>query len=293
MKKFVALVLALALALTLTACGSSDTGAAGDTAQDAAQDAAQDTAVQETPEDTTITVAASATPHAEILEQAKPLLEEQGYQLEIKVFSDYVQPNEVVESGEFDANYFQHINYLNEFNESRGTHLAIAGSIHYEPLAIYPGSKADLAELTEGDTIAVPNDATNEARALALLEANGIITLAEGAGLTATVNDIVENPKNVEIVEIEAAQIPRMASEVSFVVLNGNYALEGGFTNADVLVQEDAESEAIKENYVNVIAVKEGNENLPKIQALVEVLKSETIQNYITETYNGSVVPFE
>lgn len=290
MKKFIALVLALTLALTLTACGSTST--AGDTTQDAAQDTAQDTAAQESAEDTTITVAASATPHAEILEQVKPILEEQGYQLEVKVFSDYVQPNEVVESGEFDANYFQHINYLNEFNESRGTHLVNAGSIHYEPLGIYPGAKSDLTELAKGDTIAVPNDPTNEARALALLEANGIITLAEGAGLTATVNDIVENPNELEIVEIEAAQIPRMASEVSFVVLNGNYALEAGYTSADAVALEDAQSESIKENFVNIIAVKEGNENLPKIQALVEALKSETIQNYINETYNGSVVPF-
>ena len=244
-------------------------------------------------EDKTITVAASATPHVEILEQAKPLLEEQGWDLEVTVFDDYVQPNLVVESGDFDANYFQHIPYLENFNEEQGTHLVNAGGIHYEPFGIYPGTKSTLDELEDGDTIAVPNDTTNEARALLLLEANGVIKLKEDAGLTATVKDIEENPHNVEIQELEAAQVPRVKDEVAFVVLNGNYALQAGFSVAkDAIAYETSDSEAAK-TYVNVIAVKEGNENSDKIKALVSVLKSDEIKNYITETYDGAVIPFE
>lgn len=244
-------------------------------------------------EDKTITVAASATPHAEILEQAKLLLEEQGWDLEVTVFDDYVQPNLVVESGDFDANYFQHIPYLENFNEEQGTHLVNAGGIHYEPFGIYPGTKSTLDELEDGDTIAVPNDTTNEARALLLLEANGVIKLKEDAGLTATVKDIEENPHNVEIQELEAAQVPRVKDEVAFVVLNGNYALQAGFSVAkDAIAYETSDSEAAK-TYVNVIAVKEGNENSDKIKALVSVLKSDEIKNYIAETYDGAVIPFE
>ena len=244
-------------------------------------------------DDKAIKVAASATPHAEILEQAKPLLEAKGYDLQVTVFDDYVQPNEVVESGDFDANYFQHIPYLESFNEEKGTHLVNAGGIHYEPFGIYPGTKASLDELADGDSIAVPNDTTNEARALLLLQDNGIITLKEGAGLTATKNDIVENPYNVDIVELEAAQVPRVKDEVAIMVLNGNYALEAGFSVAkDAIAYEKADSEAAK-TYVNVIAVKEGNENSDKIKALVEVLTSQEIKDYINNTYDGAVIPFE
>ena len=244
-------------------------------------------------DDKVIKVAASATPHAEILEQAKPLLEAKGYDLQVTVFDDYVQPNEVVESGDFDANYFQHIPYLESFNEEKGTHLVNAGGIHYEPFGIYPGTKASLDELADGDSIAVPNDTTNEARALLLLQDNGIITLKEGAGLTATKNDIVENPYNVDIVELEAAQVPRVKDEVAFMVLNGNYALEAGFSVAkDAIAYEKADSEAAK-TYVNVIAVKEGNENSDKIKALVEVLTSQEIKDYINNTYDGAVIPLE
>ena len=243
-------------------------------------------------EDTTITVAASATPHSEILEQAAPLLEEKGYTLEVTVFDDYVQPNEVVESGEFDANYFQHIPYLNSFNEEKGTHLVNAGGIHYEPFGIYPGTKSSLDEIADGDTIAVPNDTTNEARALLLLQDNGIIKLKEGVGLEATVNDIEEYNYDIEIVELAAEQVARVVDETSYVVLNGNYALEAGFSvGKDSLAHEESDSEAAK-TYVNVIAVFEGNEELPKIQALVEVLKSDEIVNFINETYDGAVIPF-
>lgn len=244
-------------------------------------------------EDTTITVAASATPHAEILEQAVPLMEEKGYTLEVTIFDDYIMPNEVVESGEFDANYFQHIPYLDSFNEERGTHLVNAGGIHYEPFGIYPGTKASLDEIEEGDTIAVPNDTTNEARALLLLQDNGIITLKEGVGLEATVNDITENPYNVEIVELAAEQVARVAQETAFIVLNGNYALQAGYSVAsDAIAYETSDSEAAQ-TYVNVIAVKEGNENLDSIKTLVEVLKSDEIKDFINTTYDGAVIPFE
>lgn len=240
----------------------------------------------------TITVAASVTPHAEILAAAKDLLAIKGYDLEVTEFEDYVQPNLVVDSGELDANYFQHIPYLENFNEEKGTSLVNAGGIHYEPFGIYPGTKSSLDELSQGDVIAVPNDTTNEARALLLLEANGVITLKEGAGLTATVLDIEENPYGVEIEELEAAQVSRVKDEVAFVVLNGNYALEAGFSVAeDSIAYEQSDSEAAK-TYVNVIAVKEGNEDSDKIKTLVKVLTSDTIRSFIEETYDGAVVPF-
>ena len=244
-------------------------------------------------DDKTITVAASETPHSEILEAAKPILEEEGYDLEVTVFDDYVQPNEVVESGDFDANYFQHIPYLNSFNEEKGTHLVNAGGIHYEPFGIYPGTKSSLDDIADGDVIAVPNDTTNEARALLLLQDNGIITLKDGAGLEATVNDIEENPYNVEIVELAAEQVARVAEETSYIVLNGNYALQAGYSvSKDALAYETSDSEAAK-TYVNVIAVKEGNENSDKIKALVDVLKSDEIKDFINEKYDGAVIPFE
>lgn len=286
-KKTIALALALVLSLSLAACASkTETAASTETAS-------TETASETTESKGTITVAASPTPHAEILTQAKPILEAEGWTLEVKEFQDYVQPNNVVESGEFDANYFQHIPYLENFNEEQGTHLVNAGGIHYEPFGIYPGTKSSLDDIAEGDTIAVPNDTTNEARALLLLQDNGILKLKDGAGLTATVLDIEENPYNVEILELEAAQVPRVKDEVAFVVLNGNYALDAGFSVAkDALSYEKSDSDAAK-TYVNVIAVKEGNENSEKIQALVAALKSDTIRQYINDTYDGAVVPFD
>lgn len=240
----------------------------------------------------TIKVAASATPHAEILEEAKPILEKEGWDLEVTVFDDYVQPNLVVESGDFDANYFQHIPYLDNFNEEQGTHLVNAGGIHYEPFGIYPGTKKSLDELEDGDTIAVPNDTTNEARAL-LLQDNGVITLKDGAGLEATVKDIEENPKNIKIEELEAAQVSRVKDEVAFVVLNGNYALQAGYSvSKDSIAHETSDSEAAK-TYVNVIAVKEENEESEAIKALVDTLKSDEIKDFINEKYDGAVIPFE
>lgn len=291
-KKIIALALALVLSLSLAACASkTETVASTETAS--TETAASDTSSETTESKGTITVAASPTPHAEILAQAKPILEAEGWTLEVKEFQDYVQPNNVVESGEFDANYFQHFPYLENFNEEQGTHLVNAGGIHYEPFGIYPGTKSSLDDIAEGDTIAVPNDTTNEARALLLLQDNGILKLKDGAGLTATVLDIEENPYNVEILELEAAQVPRVKDEVAFVVLNGNYALDAGFSVAkDSLAYEKSDSDAAK-TYVNVIAVKEGNENSEKIQALVAALKSDTIRQYINDTYDGAVVPFD
>ncbi len=312
-KKFIASILTAALALSvLTACGSSNDAAAETTTEEAAteqeaatEDAAaeEETTAEETTEEAdetaeveqkgTLKVAASATPHAEILEQAAPILAEQGWTLEVTVFDDYVQPNLVVESGDFDANYFQHIPYLESFNEEQGTHLVNAGGIHYEPFGIYPGTKSDLSELAEGDVIAIPNDTTNEARALLLLQDNGILTLKDGVGLEATVRDIVDNPKNIEFTELEAAQVARVVDEVAFVVLNGNYALEAGYSVAkDAVAYELSDSEAAK-TYVNVIAVKEGNENNEGIKALVDVLKSDEIKEFINNTYDGGVIPFE
>ncbi len=244
-------------------------------------------------EDRTITVAASPTPHAEILEKAAEILAEDGWDLQITEFEDYVQPNLAVEDGEYDANYFQHVPYLESFNEEQGTHLVDAGDIHYEPFGIYPGTKSSLDDIAEGDTIAIPNDTTNEARALLLLQDNGLLTLKEGAGLTATILDIEENPYNLEFNELEAAQVARVVDEDAFVVLNGNYALEAGYVvSKDALAYETSDSEAAK-TYVNIIAVEEGNEDSEKIQALVEVLKSDEIKDFINETYEGAVIPFE
>lgn len=241
----------------------------------------------------TITVAATPIPHAEILAEAAKLLAQEGWTLKVTEFEDYVQPNLVVDSGEIDANYFQHTPYLDNFNEEKGTHLVSIAGVHYEPFGIYPGTKAALSDIADGDVIAVPNDTTNEARALLLLQDNGIIKLKDDAGLKATVRDIVENPHNVKIQELEAAQVSRVKDEVAFVVLNGNYALEAGFSVAhDAIAYETSSSTAAK-TYVNILVVREGNENSEGVQALAKVLKSDAIKQYITDTYDGAVVPFE
>lgn len=301
-KKVLAVLLTGVLAAgVLTGCGNSAEDAAAEApaveeeqeaepAEGTPAEEAEESAVVE--EKGTITVAASATPHAEILEAAKPILAEQGWNLEVTIFDDYILPNQVVESGEIDANYFQHIPYLNQFNEEKGTHLVDVGDIHYEPFGIYPGTKASLDDVEDGDEVAVPNDTTNEARALLLLQDNGLITLKDGAGLTATVQDIEENPHNLKIVELEAAQVPRVKEEVAYVVLNGNYALDAGFSVAkDSIAYESSDSEAAK-TYVNLIAVKEGNEDNEGVKALVEVLKSDAIKQFINDEYDGAVIPF-
>lgn len=270
-KRILAAGAAAVLAVGLTACGGKENKA----------------------DDKTITVAASPTPHAEILEAAKDLLKEKGYTLEIKEFDDYPQQNVVVDEGEFDANYFQHQPYLDNFNEEKGSDLVSAAKIHYEPLGIYPGASENLENIKDGAKIAVPNDATNEARALLLLEENGIITLKEDAGLNATKKDVEKNPHNIEIVELDAAQIARVVEELDFVILNGNYALDAGFNvQTDAIAKEEADSEAAQ-TYANIIAVKKENKDSEKIKALVKVLQSEEIGKFITDTYEGAVVPMK
>lgn len=314
-KRAVSMTLAALLAAALVAgCGSDEaTGSAQSAAEEgsqAASETAQAAGESQTEEaqaaDTqaageqaeveskgTITVAATSVPHAEILEAAKPLLAAQGWELEVTEFTDYVQPNEVVESGDIDANYFQHITYMESQNEEKGMHLVDAGDIHYEPLGIYPGKQNDLSAISDGAEIAVPNDTTNEARALLLLQEQGLITLDEAAGITATVNDITENPHNIEFVELAAEQIPRSLPDFDFAVINGNYALQAGLNaSTDALAVETSDSEAVQK-YVNVVAVREGNENNEGVKALVEVLKSDEIKQFIEDTYQGSVVPYE
>ena len=238
----------------------------------------------------TIRVGASITPHAEILNVVKPILAEQGYDLEVVEYTEYVLPNTATESGELDANYFQHQPYLDDFNAQNGTHLVSVAAIHYEPFAIYAGKSDSLENIADGATIAVPNDGTNEARALLLLEAQGLIKLREDAGFTATKLDIEENPKNLDIVEMEAAQLPRVLPDVDFAVINGNYAIQGGLKVADALASESVESESAQ-TYANVLVVKEGNENNPAILALVDALKTEEVRKFIEDTYEGAVVP--
>ncbi|MBR5539436.1 MAG: MetQ/NlpA family ABC transporter substrate-binding protein [Clostridia bacterium] len=266
MKKLLALALAaLMLCAALVSCGSSDA-------------------------DKTITVAASSAPHAEILEQCVAAMAEKGYTLTVRVMDDYIVPNTATEDGEVDANYFQHVPYLESFNAENGTHLVSVAQIHYEPYAIYAGTAKTLDELTDGAKVAVPNDPTNEARALQLLAAEGLLTLKEGAGLTATKLDIVENPKNLEIMEMEAALLPTVLDDVAVAVINGNYAIANGLKVADSLGQESAESEAAQ-TFANVLVVKEGNEKNEGILALVDALKTEAVKNFIAEKYEGAVVP--
>lgn len=291
LRKITGLSLASVLAAgALVGCGSKE--AAADTSADTAADTSA-SAEEASADLEPITVAASATPHAEILEQAKEALKEQGYDLQVTVFDDYVQPNEVVESGDFDANYFQHVPYLNSFNEEHGTHLVDAGDIHYEPFGIYPGTKSSLDDVAEGDVIAIPNDTTNEARALLLLQDNGLLTLKDGVGLEATVNDITDNPYKIDFEELEAAQVARVANEVAYVVLNGNYALEAGFSVAKDSIAYESTDSVAAETYVNIIAVYEGHENDAKIKALVDVLKSDDIKKFIEDTYDGAVVFYD
>ena len=263
MKKLLALAMALTLCLGLAACGGDTTDATTDTTDDTAQ----------TGETVTLTVGATPAPHQEILEQVVDDLAEQGITLEIRPYNDYVMPNTAVEEGEDDANFFQHITYMENFNAERGTHLVNAGAIHYEPMGIYAGQSDSLENIPDGAVIAVPNDATND------------------AGLEATKNDIVDNPHNIDLQEMEAAMLPQTIDEVDFSIINSNYALDAGLNpTTDALATEDAQSDAAQA-YANIIAVKEGNENNEAIKALVAALQSDEIREFIETTYNGSVVP--
>lgn len=279
-KKLLGLLLGVSLVGSLVGCaGNSDnaatTGGSGDG--------------NASGKDKVIKVGASVTPHAEILEAVKDDLAKEGYTLEIIEYNDYVLPNTALESGDLDANYFQHKPYLDDFNEKNGTHIVLAAGIHYEPFGIFAGKESDLSKLKDGAVIAVPNDATNEARALLLLEDNGLIKLKDGVGVAATVLDIEENPHNIEIKELEAAQVARAAQDVDIIAVNGNYALEAGIKIEDALALESADSVAAQ-TYANIIAVKSGNENSEKTKALVNALKTEKVKKFIEEHYNGAVV---
>lgn len=305
MKKTWSIIAAAVLAAgTLAGCGSSNTvetttaaetvtttaaetvTTAGSEAVTTSQAAAETAAKDLIP----LVVGASPAPHAEILNAAKGILAKEGYDLQIKEYTDYVQPNIALEAGDLDANYFQHFPYLEEFNKERGTKLVSAAAIHYEPFGIYAGKTATLDGLKDGAKVAVPNDATNEARALLLLEAQGLIKLKDGVGLNATKNDVAENPKKLDIVEIEAAQIPRSLQDVDIAVINGNYAIAAGLKVSDALAVEDKDSVAAT-TYGNIIAVKEGHEKDDKTLALVNALTSDEVKKFIDDKYDGAVIP--
>lgn len=238
-------------------------------------------------ESTTLRVGATPEPHGTLLSLVVDDLAEQGINLEIVEFTDYVMPNEALQSGEIDANYFQHLPYLESYNSEHGYNLVNAGGIHIEPMALYSKQYASLSEIPDGATIAIPNDPTNEGRALLLLQSAGLITLSEDAGLEAVPADIADNPHNFSFSEIEAASIPRVLDDVDAAVINGNYAIPAGLiATRDGLYVEGGDSP-----YVNVIAVKDGNQDDSKVQALVEALKSEEVASFVAETYpNGEVI---
>ncbi len=293
-KKFIGLVLTLSLAAALlTGCGSSDSSsndsdkaAAGQT--EASTAVAEATATDESSEDKVIKVGACVTPHAEILEQIKDNLAEEGWTLEVVEYNDYVLPNTALEDGDLDANYFQHKPYLDDFNAENGTHIVTLAAVHFEPMGVYAGKSSDLSNVPDGATIAVPNDTTNEARALLLLEAQGLIKLKDGVGIEATVLDIEENTHNIEIQELEAAQVAKSIQDVDFAVINGNYAIEAGLDSA--IAVEAADSLAA-ETYANYVCVKDGEENSEKSQALKNAILTQEVKDYINNTYSGAVVP--
>ena len=291
-KKLVGLCVLVSLGtVLLTGCGEAKTD---EGTTDATENQPTDTGENNAAgDDKTITIGATAAPHAEILEQVKPILEKEGYTLNIVTYTDYVQPNTALDQGDLDANYFQHRPYLENFNKEHGTDLVAVADIHFEPLGIYSDkvkSKEELKSLSNAQT-AVPNDATNEARALLLLQDNGLLKLKDDAGINATALDVEEgDSKKVNIKELEAAQIVHALPDVEIACINGNYALEGGLTKEDALAVESADSVAAK-TYANVVVVKAGNENEPKIQALVKALQSDEIRTFINDKYQGSVVP--
>ena len=303
MTKTLAILLALALCIALAACGSSSSSTpaanAGNSTPAAADGAADDASA---PAGTVILkIGASPAPHAEILEQAAGLLKEQGIELEIVQFDDYVIPNTALDEGSLDANYFQHLPYLTNFNAERGLTLTSAGAIHYEPLGVYAGISSDISNVPDGAVIGIPDDATNGGRALLLLQDQGVLTLKDGIDLDTFRNaesinfteydGIAENPHNVKIEALTAANLPASLPDLDFGVINGNYALSAGISDK-LLVTEDASGEAAQV-FANVVAVREGDETRPEIQALIEVLKSDAMKTWITENYQGSVLPAE
>ncbi|HTN29998.1 MAG TPA: MetQ/NlpA family ABC transporter substrate-binding protein [Pseudomonas sp.] len=235
----------------------------------------------------TLSVAATAVPHAELLEFVKPQLAKDGVNLDIKVFTDYVQPNVQVAEKRLDANFFQHQPYLDEFNKSRGTTLVSVAGIHVEPFGAYSHKIADLEDLPSGANVVIPNDATNGGRALLLLASAGVITLKPEAGITATPRDIAENPKRIRIRELEAATLPRVLDQVDLALINTNYALEAGLNPAeDALIIEGGESP-----YVNILVSRQDNKDSPAMQKLAKALQSDAVKTFIEEKYQGAVVP--
>ena len=270
-------LVAAGLALALTACGGSGNAPAATTG---ASDASADKV---------ITVGASPSPHAEILNAVADELASEGYELKVVEYNDYVQPNVALSEGDLDANYFQHKPYLDNYNTENGTDLVSAAAIHFEPMGLYAGKSSDIKNVPDGAKIAVPSDATNEARALLLLQDQGVLTLKDGAGLEATKNDIAENPHNVELVEVEAAAVPRSLADVDFAVINGNYALSAGLDTSATLASESADSEAAQ-TYANIVAVRNGEQDSDKTKALVKALTSATCKDFIDQQYKGSVI---
>lgn len=270
-KKFIAFAAAAGLALSaLTGCSNSE-GTNGKV---------------------TIKVGANITPHSEILEQAKPILAEQGVNLEIIQIEDSVTPNTGLAEGSLDANFFQHLPYLNDFNEQNGTDLVSVGAVHYEPFGIYAGKTKNLSELPDGATVAVPNNTTNEARALLLLQQEGILKLKEGVDIRATINDIAENPQNLKFKEIAPEQLVKALPDVDIAVINGNYAIEGGLKVKDALAAESDQSIAAK-TYENILVVQKKDENNEAIKKLINVLQSDKIRTFIESKYDGAVVPIK
>ena len=295
-KRVLGVLLGAALAVsTLAGCGSSatvsdnsQTANVEDTQVPTTDQAAVEEAKTDDPEDKVITVGATITPHSEILSVVAENLKEQGYELKIVEYNDYVLPNTALEAGDLDANYFQHVPYLDDFNAENGTHIVSAAAVHFEPMGIYAGKTPKIEDIQKGASVAVPNDTTNEARALLLLEAQGLIKLKADAGIKATILDIEENPYELDIKELEAAQVPKAIQDVDIAVVNGNYAIEAGLDAA--LVTEASDSLAA-ETYGNIIAVREGEENSAKTKALVDAILTDNVKEYIEKTYSGAVLP--
>lgn len=285
-----------ATADTAAADTAETTAAAEDTSSEEAEttyEFADQTIDAEIPEasgdDTTIHVGAVPTPHGEVLEQLTSDLADKGWTLDIVTYNDYVQPNQALDTGDLDANYFQHKPYLDDYNEKNGTDLVGVAAIHFEPLGIYSKKYTDVASIPDGATIAIPNDTTNEARALLLLQANDLITLKDGVGLEATPLDIADNPHNITFTELEAAQTARVIDDVDYAVVNGNYAIDADIKDDQVAV-ESAESEAAQ-TYANLLVVRAGDEETAKTTALKNAILSSKVRDFINDNYNGAVVP--
>ena len=268
----------------LTACGgnSASSSSSAATSGAAASGSASD--------GTVITVGASPSPHAEILKAVEDEIKSAGYELKVVEYNDYVQPNVALSEGDLDANYFQHKPYLDNYNQENGTDLVSAAAIHFEPMGIYAGKSSDIKNVPDGAKIAVPSDATNEARALLLLQDQGVLKLKDGAGLEATKNDIAENPHNITFQEVEAAAVPRTLQSVDFAVINGNYAIEAGYHVKDALAHEKAGTTAVNE-YANIICTTKEKEDDTSIKALVKVLQSDDFKKYLEENFGEDVLP--